>query len=176
MWFYSFKNLFLRIFRKEEKSSKPPAAAAAISARQIPCQPGPFEVCKIKPSAMFFTQDVLREEGSVIKRCKASQMYYRVCYSSHSSMDELCEFVRYFRPKRVVPCVVPKEMSMVQVRIQGVRKVGLHFHAVAGLMGFDECRKTAKTTTVSFENSDFPPFSSFPELESNKPTLRTPCM
>lgn len=112
-------------WKEERRGSKSSAWQGGSSPRAIPCQSGHFEVCRIKPSAMFFTQKVLAElaseagGGDRLVKCEGGQ-YYRVCYSSHSSLDELVEFVRYFRPKRIVPCVVPSprgahKTSMIEV-------------------------------------------------------------
>lgn len=32
---------------------------------------------------------------------------YRVIHSMHASYSELCDFVSYLRPKRIIPCVIP---------------------------------------------------------------------
>lgn len=32
---------------------------------------------------------------------------YRVLHSMHASYTEVCQFVSYLKPRRVVPCVVP---------------------------------------------------------------------
>ena len=80
------------------------------SLRMIPCQEGPFEVCQIRPSAMYFkTSRLERSENKVVK-CVGGQSY-RVCYSSHSSLTELKAFVNYFKPILVFPCALPKEMT-----------------------------------------------------------------
>ena len=41
--------------------------------------------------------------------------YYRVCYSCHSSLTELMEFVKYFNPKKVHPSAKPPGMNLDQV-------------------------------------------------------------
>ena len=32
---------------------------------------------------------------------------YRVIHSMHASYSELCDFVAYLKPKRIIPCVIP---------------------------------------------------------------------
>ncbi|XP_008548658.1 protein artemis isoform X1 [Microplitis demolitor] len=36
---------------------------------------------------------------------------FNVCYSCHSSYDELVDFINYFKPNKLYPCVVPKEIE-----------------------------------------------------------------
>ena len=80
------------------------------SSSTIPCQEGPFEVCQIRPSAMYFkTSRLERTEDKVVK-CVGGQSY-RVCYSSHSSLTELQDFVNYFKPNLIFPCALPKGMT-----------------------------------------------------------------
>merc|ERR1712029_222591 len=75
----------------------------------LPCQAStPFEVLQIRPSAMYFNKDRICEEN--LYECIGGDSW-RVCYSCHSSLAELREFVKHFQPKRIVPCVVPKGMS-----------------------------------------------------------------
>ncbi|XP_023328022.1 uncharacterized protein LOC111701104 isoform X3 [Eurytemora carolleeae] len=40
---------------------------------------------------------------------------YRVCYSCHSSLEELKTFVQYFLPKRIIPCAIPSSSSREEV-------------------------------------------------------------
>ena len=80
------------------------------SSRMIPCQEGPFEVCQIRPSAMYFKTSRLERVDDKVVKCVGGQSY-RVCYSSHSSLTELQEFVNYFRPKLIFPCALPKGMT-----------------------------------------------------------------
>ncbi len=80
--------------------------------KTIPCQTGVFEVCHIRPSAMYFSRS-RNLEDKVVKL--SSPQYYRVCYSCHSSLQELLAFVRHFRPKRLIPCVKPPNSSISEV-------------------------------------------------------------
>ncbi|CAB4056289.1 DCLRE1C [Lepeophtheirus salmonis] len=63
------------------------------SSKEIPCAKGLFEVRSIKPSALYFLSNVgdANEEMSFVKQTR--KQTFRVCYSSHSSMKELMEFV-----------------------------------------------------------------------------------
>lgn len=97
---------------KDDTSGKP----KEYFKRDLPCQDGPFEVRQIRPSAMYFCKSRLAEmvgEDKVAK-CTGGQMY-RVCYSCHSSLNELKDFVKYFQPKKVFPCVLPKDSTYQQV-------------------------------------------------------------
>ena len=80
--------------------------------REIPCQDGPFEVLHIRPSAMHFKTDK-ETKDDVIQRVGGDS--YRVCYSCHSSLNELKAFVEYFQPKKIFPCVIPKGMTARKV-------------------------------------------------------------
>ena len=76
----------------------------------ISCQDGHFEVCHIRPSAMYFkTNRINRSEDKVVK-CIGGKSY-RVCYSSHSSLTELQHFVNYIKPNLIFPCALPKGMT-----------------------------------------------------------------
>ena len=76
----------------------------------ISCQDGNFEICHIRPSAMYFkTSRLKRSEDKVIK-CIGDKSY-RVCYSSHSSLTELQHFVNYIKPNLIFPCALPKGMT-----------------------------------------------------------------
>ena len=100
---------------KDARSKKSVSKEASVSSfKAIPCQTGSFEVCHIRPSAMFFNRSRTQgQEDKVVKL--VSEQYFRVCYSCHSSLQELKEFVKYFSPKRLVPCVQPPNSTMEQV-------------------------------------------------------------
>jgi len=87
--------------------------------RTLPCQPGEFEVCQIKPSAAFFTKERMNSlsKADLDPGLSLSQgvNYYRVCYSAHSSLTELRDFVMYFSPKKIVPCAIPRNSSRKEV-------------------------------------------------------------
>ena len=55
------------------------------------------------------------EDGGGV-RWHVGGQYYRVCYSCHSSLTELMEFVKYFKPKKVHPSVKPPGMNLDEVR------------------------------------------------------------
>ena len=44
---------------------------------------------------------------------------YRVLHSMHASYTELCDFIMYLRPRRIVPCVVPLgDSSLADVNVR----------------------------------------------------------
>ncbi len=92
--------------------------------KTLPCQQGPFEVRQIKPSAMYFSQQRMSAYDKVVK-CVGGQSY-RVCYSCHSSLAELMEFVEHFRPQTIIPCVVPAGSSYQKVLCYFVVCTSLH--------------------------------------------------
>lgn len=58
----------------------------------------------VRPSAQIWKgwdekSDLFEEENT---------NFFRVCYSSHCSYNELKEFLSYLKPKCIEPCVVPK--------------------------------------------------------------------
>jgi hypothetical protein len=50
--------------------------------------------------------------------------FFRVCYSSHSSLTELQTFVRYLQPKKVFPCDGPKDTKYEEVREAALGRLG----------------------------------------------------
>ena len=91
---------------KDKESTKPLKPEYFL--RSLPCRTGPFEVRQIRPSAMYFTQERLRKmnqnqsENSLAAIHEGGELY-RVCYSCHSSLQELLDFVRHFQPKSITP-------------------------------------------------------------------------
>ena len=88
--------------------------------KHLPCQPGEFEVCQIKPSTMYFTQAKMSglEAAGQDRLVSVSQggSNYRVCYSNHASLTELETFVRHFAPAQITPCAIPPNSSKEEVR------------------------------------------------------------
>lgn len=87
--------------------------------KSLPCQAGEFEVCQIKPSAMYFTKkkmECLAQAGqdSVVSVSQGGSNY-RVCYSCHSSLTELRVFVQHFSPQKITPCAIPPNSSRGEV-------------------------------------------------------------
>ena len=84
------------------------------------------KVRQIKPSALFFNcqrigyksmgnnSDGQEDDRGV--RWHVGGQYYRVCYSCHSSLTELMEFVKYFKPKKLHPSASTPGMNLDQVR------------------------------------------------------------
>jgi len=81
--------------------------------KRIPCSSGQYEVRRIRPSAMFFTGQVLESmRGGVAKPFDEDGQSYRLCYSCHASLTELREFVAYFgNPRKIVPCAKPLRLN-----------------------------------------------------------------
>jgi len=90
--------------------------------KSLPCQAGDFEVCQIRPSAMFFTQKKMAEQVAAghdrVVSVSQGGSNYRVCYSTHSSMDELERFVRHFAEDKTVitPCAIPVNSTREDVK------------------------------------------------------------
>jgi len=101
------------VYKKDKKKQNGPLR------KTLPCQSGEFEVCQIKPSALFFTKsrmDKLTKAGlDRVMYETQGENYYRICYSCHSSLTELKHFVQHFSPKRIRPCVIPLNSSREEV-------------------------------------------------------------
>jgi len=84
--------------------------------KSLPCQQGDFEVCQIRPSAIYFTQ--AKMAGLMDKVVSVSQggSNYRVCFSCHSSLTELTTFVQHFKPLQITPCSVPPGSTKEELR------------------------------------------------------------
>ena len=89
--------------------------------RRLNCMPKDAKICYIKLSAMFFTQNRMAEleAGGKDKIAALSKEgnSYRICYSTHSSMEEIESFVRHFRPLQITPCAIPPNSSKEEVAL-----------------------------------------------------------
>ena len=47
---------------------------------------------------------------------------HRVCYSTHSSLTELTDFIKHFAPKKVIPCVVPDREKDGEEKVEKFQK------------------------------------------------------
>ena len=63
---------------------------------------------------LFFQDRLPKSSDDPPIKCEGGN-FYRVCYSAHSSLSELLDFVRYFQPKKVIPCDMPKDMNYAEV-------------------------------------------------------------
>lgn len=64
-----------------------------------------YKVRKIKTSAMYFEN--FKEEGKVVEFDRKSDLF-RVCYSCHSSYEELVDFIKFFEPTQIKASVLPE--------------------------------------------------------------------
>merc|ERR1740128_1450254 len=98
---------------KKEKQNRP-------LLKSLPCKSGEYEVCQIKPCAMYFTKkkmDCLSSAGfDFPMSVTQGGNNYRVCYSCHSSLSELKTFVQHFAPKKITPCAIPSNSSKEEVK------------------------------------------------------------
>ena len=82
----------------------------------LPCRENNknLSVLHIKPSAMWFTNDKLVEGPSrqvfgAGDTSRSDCQKYRVCYSTHASLSEIQTFIKYLKPEKIVPCVLPSD-------------------------------------------------------------------
>ena len=68
---------------------------------------GAISVRHIKLSATYFSQQDELEERLSVHLGQEPVDCHRVCYSTHSSLAELKQFIKVLAPKKVIPCVVP---------------------------------------------------------------------
>ena len=85
---------------------------------QLPCiqdlHHGKPEIIQIIPSVMYFTKSKVTTKEMVF--CE-SETTIRMCYSSHSSYEEIVDFLRAIKPENIFPSVCPnKQLSLDQVR------------------------------------------------------------
>lgn len=80
-------------------------AIKGCSMRQLTCRDCTgLKFRQIRPSAQRWTK--MKEDSEII--CEENSGFY-VCYSSHSSSNELKGFIKYLKPKAIEPCVVPNK-------------------------------------------------------------------
>ena len=88
------------------------------TSRLMPClseQPRNAEVLTLIPSVMFFfTKFGVKPDDLAV--CE-SESIVRVCYSSHSSYEEIVDFLGHLKPGRIYPSVKPNDnLSLQDVR------------------------------------------------------------
>lgn len=80
-------------------------AIKGCSMRQLTCRDcSGLKLRQIRPTAQRWTE--MKEDGNIISEENAG---FYVCYSSHSSLNELKGFIQYLKPKAIEPCVVPNK-------------------------------------------------------------------
>ncbi|KAJ9574846.1 hypothetical protein L9F63_008006 [Diploptera punctata] len=80
----------------------------------LPCRVDWFKLVTIRPCALSFTSDMYKGNlESAVLRSEEDNLI-RVCYSCHSSHEELKYFISYLKPKQIKACVVPLRMSEIQ--------------------------------------------------------------
>lgn len=78
-------------------------AIKGCSMRQLTCRDCTgLKIRQIRPTAQRWTK--MKEDSNIITEENAG---FYVCYSSHSSSNELKRFIQYLKPKAIEPCVVP---------------------------------------------------------------------
>ena len=73
-----------------------------------------LQVRVIKVSTMWFTNQCTKTTDYCVPIREPYS--YRVCYSFHSSYDEIKHFISYLKPDNAFPTVVPKHCTLAQVR------------------------------------------------------------
>lgn len=81
-------------------------------------------VRSIKPSALWYRHGGKRERiYSMI-----STNYFKVAYSSHSSMSELTDIIDFLQPQKIVPCVIPPNCTERHVvnSVNGIKGISAY--------------------------------------------------
>jgi DNA cross-link repair 1C protein len=81
---------------------------------------------RIQPSAMYFTRPEGGRAAQLVETSEPSGVV-RVCYSTHSSYEEIIDFMRTIRPENISANVCPKDCKNVEEateRIQFLRAGG----------------------------------------------------
>ncbi|KRT83632.1 hypothetical protein AMK59_4903 [Oryctes borbonicus] len=76
-------------------------------------------ICEIKITATVWEH---YEPGSSPVQ-HITENFYRVCASYHPSYTEICDFIGYLKPKRIVPCVEPKDQDEKEELLQLLREM-----------------------------------------------------
>ncbi|XP_059622714.1 protein artemis-like [Phlebotomus argentipes] len=100
------------------------------------------EVCEIRPSALFW-----RNWKTTSCLTKSQSRIFRVCYSSHSSLAELKDFIGFLKPRKVELNVVPKSAESRAEMFSVLREI------LAGSDAEETPKSAAETTEeISFRN------------------------
>ncbi|KAF7406072.1 hypothetical protein HZH68_005441 [Vespula germanica] len=91
-------------------NSTPIHACTKKSDRSLKCR---YDVSK--ENILIIVPSVLKWQGKDISKIaewdEHRERTYNVCYSLHSSLNELKAFVKYFDPVEIFPCVCPKDQE-----------------------------------------------------------------
>ena len=77
---------------------------------------------------MWFTNDKLEEGPSrrvfgAGDTSRSDCQKYRVCYSTHASLSEIQTFIKYLKPEKIVPCVLPSDDEKRRVMMDLVNDI-----------------------------------------------------
>lgn len=73
----------------------------------------------VRFSCMWFTKSKNKKPDYVRRR---GDYYLDVCYSMHSSLEEICKTIDFFKPKIVTPLVLPKYSTVAEIE-KAIRSV-----------------------------------------------------
>ena len=79
-----------------------------------------WKILRIKPCALSFAYDSTALQRGYIKK---GYNFYSFLYSSHASMGETIDFIKYLRPTKINPNVIPvkaDDLKVVQQRIRNI--------------------------------------------------------
>lgn len=78
--------------------------------RQMPClspKMGAVNVLQIIPSVLYFARSIKVSPNDMV--VMEDEKSFRICYSSHSSYEEIVDFINALQPKNVYPNVKPND-------------------------------------------------------------------